>query len=556
MHPSLARTVVAAALVALSSPAHARRVLVLADPAATTADDVLLGAAVRGSLDDEPGVTVIGPTPARALQRALREADDAAEILKGAREKFEALELEAALKDSQRAVQKLDRFNALAARMELHAAALGTLAASQLLLGQNKRARNQLEALVALRPDFTPDPSLYNPQMLETFKGIRDEVKGRKPKELRVVTLPSGAAVTIDGKLRGVAPLTVALAPGKHYVAAAMPGFEAAGHAVPLERTEVTVTLPRANQGAAQAAAAARAAAAGLEMPAEAFELAKKLKADEIVVLAKAATGFVLVRVAADRSSTKVTQDTGPAATVEQAMGVAERLLQRPYAPVAAATGASEGASAADTSAAATQGASGADTGSSSTASTSGASAEVATASSASSGTSSSDTSATEGAGAASAGATAARDTGASPADTGDAAATSAPASDAGASPEATANTTPPPTPDGVAADGWPVWAFAGYGAALLAAGGAGFTGWLAYRQRSDFRNAANQLAAEPLASKGKRYALYSDILTGTAVVAAAGTLVLQLLSGPRATASVDAGPAWHLAAQGFAVEF
>src|SRR5512141_1215024 len=127
MHPFHARTAVAAALLALASPAQARRVLVLADPAATTAGDVLLGAAVRGSLDDEPGTTVIGPTPARALQRALREADDAADILKGAREKFEALELEAALKDSQRAVQKLDRFNALAGRMELHAAALGTL---------------------------------------------------------------------------------------------------------------------------------------------------------------------------------------------------------------------------------------------------------------------------------------------------------------------------------------------------------------------------------------------------------------------------------------------
>ncbi|MHB1013463.1 MAG: PEGA domain-containing protein [Desulfobacteria bacterium] len=59
----------------------------------------------------------------------------------------------------------------------------------------------------ALRPDFTPDPALFPPQMLAVW-----EATGHRPvpeAELLVESLPSGAEIFVDGERLGITPARV-----------------------------------------------------------------------------------------------------------------------------------------------------------------------------------------------------------------------------------------------------------------------------------------------------------------------------------------------------------
>ena len=73
--------------------------------------------------------------------------------------------------------------------------------------GKGSDAEALFSRVRALRPDFTPDPALFPPQVLSAWKAI-----GRRPvpeAELLVESLPSGAEIFVDGERRGVTPARV-----------------------------------------------------------------------------------------------------------------------------------------------------------------------------------------------------------------------------------------------------------------------------------------------------------------------------------------------------------
>jgi hypothetical protein len=73
--------------------------------------------------------------------------------------------------------------------------------------GKGSDAEALFSRVRALRPDFTPDPALFPPQVLSVWKAI-----GRRPvpeAELLVESLPSGAEIFVDGERRGVTPARV-----------------------------------------------------------------------------------------------------------------------------------------------------------------------------------------------------------------------------------------------------------------------------------------------------------------------------------------------------------
>jgi len=98
----------------------------------------------------------------------------------------------------------------------------------------------------ALRPGFTPEPALFPPQMLAVW-----EAASRRPvpeAELLVESLPSGAAIFVDGERRGVTPARVRMkniAPVR--IRVSHPGYrdaETTGQWLPGDTERLRFSLP------------------------------------------------------------------------------------------------------------------------------------------------------------------------------------------------------------------------------------------------------------------------------------------------------------------------
>jgi len=112
--------------------------------------------------------------------------------------------------------------------------------------GKGSDAEALFSRVRALRPDFTPDPALFPPQVLSAWKA-----SGRRPvpeAELLVESLPSGAEIFVDGERRGVTPARVRagkIAPVR--IRVSHPGYrdaETTGQWLPGDTEIVRFSLP------------------------------------------------------------------------------------------------------------------------------------------------------------------------------------------------------------------------------------------------------------------------------------------------------------------------
>ncbi len=309
-----------------------KKIVVVSSPKQHPAETTILEQAVLSVLRGEPDTLPFRLQKAgKAEARAEREAEQARALLASAKANFESLELEAAIKDYSKAAQKLDNGMPLTNQIDALQHALSMLAASQLLLGQEKKARQVIERLVALDGSYVPDQSIYNPQMLAVFDEVAGEVSFREKKSLTVTTQPEGAAIIVDGKLAGVSPVTLsALPPGRHYVQAQLAGFESAGKAVEVKKAQdLKLKLGKAKpvkelQGLADASVAA---IDGSEVPLDALELAQLVNAAEVVIISTDGKSHKLARFAANASSKDTKTVSGSLADALGAVSAASTLL-------------------------------------------------------------------------------------------------------------------------------------------------------------------------------------------------------------------------------------
>jgi hypothetical protein len=89
----------------------------------------------------------------------------------------------------------------------------------QLLLDDELGAAAAFQSHHALRPDSTPDASLYRPVVLRSYERLAVATLAGARRSLQVVARPAGATVWLDGKPRGQTPMTLTgLLPGRHYL--------------------------------------------------------------------------------------------------------------------------------------------------------------------------------------------------------------------------------------------------------------------------------------------------------------------------------------------------
>ena len=106
-------------------------------------------------------------------------------------------------------------------------------------LGNKAEVKRDLGRAVVLDPELTLDPGLFPPDLVRTFRRIKQRTRHVS---LTITTSPPGHPVWVDGKRRGQAPVLVKLPPGEHFVAAGWRGTTR-GKVVPVGEQGVRVTL-------------------------------------------------------------------------------------------------------------------------------------------------------------------------------------------------------------------------------------------------------------------------------------------------------------------------
>lgn len=300
---------------ALAVPAQAqsrfKRVLIITDPDDSTRATQLLEGALIDHISSSGEYSVVAPRkPTSKEARAHKLFDQAMRLRSKGREAFETLELDQALRDYGKALQKLDRSVALHTTVAPLVDTLAMLAATQLLIGQERKARGLLQRALVLDPTLIPDEAVYNPQMMEVLEAVRAAVDSQPGAGVDIETDPSGAAVHFDGQFVGLSPARVRnVYRGRHYLRVSKPGFDIATRVVEVRGSDAgVVTLSLDDLSSDRAARMMSTAVDKIEdadLPREARSLASQAKADQVLVVAMLEDDYLLVKYAAsggDRS--------------------------------------------------------------------------------------------------------------------------------------------------------------------------------------------------------------------------------------------------------------
>lgn len=227
-----------------------------------------------------PTVDAYEPSEARA--RATREQDAAAK-LKDGQKALDDLDNQKATEvftAAQKALAETD----LSRTWEPYLQAVRMMAASHATGGENGPAKADMERVIAFDPGASFSPNFFPPDLLKFAEAAKKTAQGSKG-ELNVKTRPEGARVWVDGVYRGLAPVSVSgLAPGRHWISAAMGGYGLTQVEAPLG--ELTVDLKTIELSPAHTRAEDQVSKdpEGSGRDAALVQLGKKLGADELLV--------------------------------------------------------------------------------------------------------------------------------------------------------------------------------------------------------------------------------------------------------------------------------
>ncbi len=138
---------------------------------------------------------------------------------------------------------------------ELYADLSVRMGAVKLALGRD--AADDFRLAAALDPDREVTDAEFKPAVVEQFAAARGERRGRA--ELRIESDPPGAAIELDGRLAGAAPVTVPADIGLHVVVARQAGRASRAEVVAFAREAPVLRLELDSDPAAAAVAAGTA---------------------------------------------------------------------------------------------------------------------------------------------------------------------------------------------------------------------------------------------------------------------------------------------------------
>lgn len=290
-------------LAALAAPAAADRQVAIVNLATDQAAGAEIARDLRDKLKKHRSFDPIAPgTLSRALEGALPARDPDAVVLDEARQALEGAESEL---ERFRNKVALSRVRAAFGRAlgahpgPAQAAALAELAFLEgriELREQNLgNTREAFELAIRLAPSRPPpDPSLFNPTIVELYEQARGRAATPPSVAVTVVATYDDAEIFVDGRRVGTSPLRVKLAPGLHVIAATRPGYAVAarrveaGEGAPVHHTLELSALDRE----AQAQRARRLALTGRDFAAAARAAAAIARVEAAIVVSDGDDGF------------------------------------------------------------------------------------------------------------------------------------------------------------------------------------------------------------------------------------------------------------------------
>lgn len=192
---------------------------------------------VDDAVTEARGNVMAGAVPTATLERFRRvreQIDEAWRAYLRVQVDFAASRLAAARTDAEALV-------ALPTGALLYADASLRLGAVLAHLGRTQEAQASLALAIALDPDRQITLAEFSPDVVAAVDAVRGQQRATKP--VRITTDPVGAAISVDGRDVGKAPLTTDLAVGHHVVVARMPLMQPHAQAFSVDEGEVAISL-------------------------------------------------------------------------------------------------------------------------------------------------------------------------------------------------------------------------------------------------------------------------------------------------------------------------
>jgi hypothetical protein len=201
------------------------KVLVLGQPDALSAGQQLLVHALRVELRRAHDFEAVSSLKASSrLRRAVGNRDSARALRWSAREAFDEREWPEAVKTYRRAIRVYERGLAAPGAFGEYLETLAMLGASQAAAGLPEAATTFDEFFV-LAPNFRPVRGSFEGEVAKAFEAAAARSRKAPTPTLRIASEPANAAIYLDDRFVGVAPIHgLELPVGRHHLRAELPG--------------------------------------------------------------------------------------------------------------------------------------------------------------------------------------------------------------------------------------------------------------------------------------------------------------------------------------------
>lgn len=233
------------------------------------------------------------------LRIAQQQRAQANAHIQAGRRAFDNLNLEVAVKEFSRALQILEEVAASTGDVRDLPYVQSMLGGVAYLSGTERKAQGYLKNVFVLDPDFRPDATLFNPEVMAAYQAIRLRVQTQETRNIEITATPPGTAIFVDGALAGLNQVRLpSLITGKHYIRAARNGYTTQGRALEIEAPGTTIELglqsgPKSPQASVMAQAAYDSTE-GSNIPSIISEAASLSDASYVLIIRKTQTGYTL----------------------------------------------------------------------------------------------------------------------------------------------------------------------------------------------------------------------------------------------------------------------
>lgn len=229
----------------LTMAAAPERILLLQDSNSNNLEQTVVHHSLVQSLVVDPSVDIwLGHPLAESWRRALNMRPQVQTANQASLQALEHMQPQQAAMQAAQAAQKAQRIAALTGDTTLLHRAWELQSVAYLWLGKHTLAQKSLQRLLAIDPDYTPNPTLFNPKMRQAVGAARQKLHSQKTQTICIEAFPDEAAIFVDNRFMGFGRVEVELNPNfAHFVTAVAAEHQPQAQYLPVGLQDVALPL-------------------------------------------------------------------------------------------------------------------------------------------------------------------------------------------------------------------------------------------------------------------------------------------------------------------------